>query len=123
MSKEMTAVEYLKTARRICESYRCGDCPLAIKDGDNIFYCKNPMSSREVKNPEEAVAIVQKWAEEHPIKTRQSEFLKIFPNTSKYYNGFLNICPVLVGEKSDYDRKMEINCIECRKKFWLTEVE
>lgn len=28
---------------------------------------------------EEAVAIVEKWSAEHPKKTRQSEFLKIFP--------------------------------------------
>lgn len=76
----------------------------------------------------EAAALVtveaaEKWAAEHPIKTRQSEFLKLFPYARvKKANGLPMASPC------DLDGKLagkcgRIPCLECRKKFWLTEVE
>ncbi len=40
-----------------------------------------------------SVKYVEQWAAEHPIKTRQSEFLKHYPDARILF-GYLNICPL-----------------------------
>ena len=70
-----------------------------------------------------AVKFVERWAAEHPAKTRQSEFLKLFPYARvKKANGLPIVSPC------DLDVKLAgkcegIPCQECWKKFWLAEVE
>lgn len=53
-------------------------------------------------------------------KTRQSEFLKIFPK-SKMCDGVIFACPInltdFVGCRNYSD------CVECKKDFWMTEVK
>lgn len=68
-----------------------------------------------------AVEYVEQFDDMHPIKTRQSEFLKLFPN-AQTDSGCLNACPM------DVFGNMGINCnkrtcFECKKEFWLAEVE
>lgn len=56
----------------------CTKCPLSSKNNgtsENLS-CAN----LEIHYPEKAVAIVQKWSDEHPQKTYLSEFLKNYPN-------------------------------------------
>lgn len=80
-----------------------------------------------VKHPEEAVAIVEQWAKEHPRKTRQSEFLKLFPRVDMTADGVIAFCPenmdstfvCPIKERDCYDPE----CGDCRKKCWLEEVE
>lgn len=78
------------------------------------------------RHPDEAVAIVERWAKEHPRKTRQSEFLKMFPRAGRGEDGLIVFCP------EDFDPKFECPlkrgsghdlCGECRKNYWLEEVE
>ena len=60
----MDAVEYVKQRERMCEHYvHCGDCPVGDYQG-----CT---SLNEIPN---LVPIVEQWAKEHPVKTRQDEF-------------------------------------------------
>lgn len=68
-----------------------------------------------------AVEYVEQLDDMHPIKTRQSEFLKLFPN-AQTDSGCLNACPM------DVFGNMGINCnkrtcFECKKEFWLAEAE
>ena len=115
MSKEMTAIEYLKEKRRMCRTIKwCDNCPM-----NSVVNNENMCAWIELKNPEEAVAIVQKWAEEHPIKTRQSEFLKIFPGV-KMTNGYIGLCPRIPDERLPCLSSK--SCAECRKDFWLAEM-
>lgn len=70
----MDAVEFLRTAYRMCDTYsECDSCPAAC---NSCFV--NPIDRR--RNPDGVVAAVENWAKDHPVKTRQSEFLKMFPN-------------------------------------------
>ena len=74
---------------------------------------------------DKANEIILKWCEEHPIKTRQSEFLKMFPNVC-IYKGAINICPCTID--SDYDCKskekyVDFDCTGCKKEYWLAEVD
>ena len=114
----MDAVEYVKQRERMCDYYvNCGDCPAGNYDG-----CA---SLDEIPN---LVPIVEKWAKEHPVKTRQSELLKLFPEANMMCDECLNICPAqLSSECRDketggcYDTGMD--CIKCKRDFWLKEIE
>nr|DAK79353.1 MAG TPA: hypothetical protein [Caudoviricetes sp.] len=74
-------------------------------------------------DPVIAVGIVEKWSEQHPRRTRQSVFLKQWPMAVKDCDGviFLDSCRVDVRAKSaDCVWK---TCSECRREFWMQEVE
>ena len=110
----MDAVEYVKQRERMCDHYgHCGDCPAG-----NYERCA---SLKEIPN---LVPIVEKWAKEHPVKTRQSEFLKMFPDASVGYNGTLVICPSQADTKAVSECiRSERNCDKCKRDFWLKEIE
>ena len=82
----------------------------------------NPALSGKKNHPEEAVAIVEQWAKEHPAKTRQSEFLKHYPDARILAHGCLNVCPMNVCSDTGINCNAQ-PCIECKKAFWLAEVE
>ena len=110
----MDAVEFLKALGRLCNNYLCGDnCPL-------IDSCDDESDNGYVRK----VQIVEQWAKEHPVKTRQSEFLKMFPNASVGYNGTLVICPSQADTKAVAECvRSERNCDKCKRDFWLKEIE
>lgn len=72
--------------------------------------------------PEEVVGLVEEWSKAHPVKTRQSEFLKQFPNAKLDIDGVLAIRPCDIDSKyctdDDYLRK----CGACAGDYWLAEV-
>lgn len=112
----MDAVEFLKERTRMCNFYmsRCMNCP-----GNKVAYCATLCATAI-----ELVPIVEQWAKEHPVKTRQSEFLKMLPNASVGYNGALVICPSQADAKAITECvRSEINCDKCKRDFWLTEIK
>lgn len=119
----MDAVEFLKMKKRMCESYvgSCRGCPIRDAKHEKCMSCEKYM--REY--PVETVAIVEKWLAEHPIKTRQSEFLKLFPDAKLDSNGISMIAPCHIEANlrdSEMCGKMT-SCPECRKAYWGEEVE
>lgn len=63
--------------------------------------------------PEKAIAIVQKWSDEHPQRTYLSELLKNYPNISLEDNGTPNFCPYRLGLMSIDDCRKDHNCVKC----------
>ena len=114
----MDAVKFTRTAMRMCNDYysKCWSCPA----GDDTS-CKLD-SSYSAISAEEKVAIVEQWAERHPVKTRQSEFLKHYPGAQITIDGFLHACPMEVFSDTGINCSAQ-TCTECRKKFWLAEAE
>ena len=116
----MDAVEFLKTVNRLCKNQSgCEKC-LICENGT----CMAGFGDVSVKSIDETVSKVEQWAKDHPVKTRQSEFLKMFPNARIDDSGVLIFCPKefsQVGARSTYCEKHE-NCKECRKDYWLAEV-
>lgn len=113
----MDAVEFLKTLGRMC-NVECTKCEFQ-KRRSNFESC----SYWQETHPEEAVAIVEQWAKEHPIKTRQSEFLEHYPSARRILaHGCLNACPMDVFKDADINCNAQ-PCHECKKDFWLAEVE
>ena len=111
----------------MCEAMNshCEKCGLSYTNNKTDRVCGDFIK----RHPEEAVAIVEKWSKEHPRKTRQSEFLKMFPN-AQIFEGVLKIEPCeLIDSKLNseechsYDEFGLSGCYECRKNYWLEEVE
>lgn len=78
-------------------------------------------------DPVMAVEIVEKWSEQHPRRTRKSVFLEQYPEARIFEGGTLCACPVLFSSEyrnayggcaSPYG-----SCAECRREFWMQEVE
>lgn len=93
----MDAVEYLKEKNRICRKYGefpgdCFECPIGNDSGG----CQAGVFENQKVTEEMLVQIVERWAAEHPKKTRQYE----------NENGCDNI-----------------PCRDCKEKYWLAEVE
>lgn len=115
----MNAVEYIKNLRRLCESQAdCPECPLHENcKEDGYVYCIADVS----EYVEKAVQIVEQWAKYHPVKTRQSEFLKLFQNAViDEDDEILCIRPCDIDERIGCTN--EKGCDGCRRKYWLTEV-
>lgn len=111
----MDAVEFVKTVNRLCKNLRCKECPV-YKEG----ICTVGFDDYSVKSIEETVSKVEQWAKGHPVKTRQSEFLKMFPNAD-FCRDVINILPCSV-EKGMSKCCSDKRCDECRRKYWLAEV-
>ena len=76
----------------------------------------------------EIVDQVEQWAKEHPAKTRQSEFLKQWPDAEISDDGLLSIAPCqlnveLLQCESQEDCEKRGVCDECCRDFWLKEIE
>ena len=81
----------------------------------------------EPKGPEKMVAIVEQWAADPPTKTRQSVFLELFPKAALAKDGVLTICPNAFSPVYKDERgrcKLPYaECDNCRREFWIAEVE
>ena len=123
----MKPQDFLKERRRLCSSVckttPCEGCPLEHTP------CTEDLTSLKPEDFAKLYDIVDKWSDEHPAKTRQSEFLKMFPNarTLKCYDEkqvCIDICPNSVyGDKINSDDCLYTRCVECKKKFWLTPID
>lgn len=84
----MNAVEFLKEERRMCESYgeNCVKCPFC-----DTRRCTILLEADE--ELEKTVAIVEQWSKGHPINTRQSVFLKQYPEAHIGDDGVLQMLP------------------------------
>ena len=77
---------------------------------------------------EEIVSRVEKWAKEHPVKTRQDEFFHQWPDAEIGYDGLPTVAPCqlnieLLQCESQKDCEERGVCDKCRRDFWLKEIE
>lgn len=116
----MDFMECLKTEQRMCKYYKlnCRECPLSSYNNGTYAGCSAFMRL----NPEKYVEIIKKWVEEHPRKTRQSEFLKMFPN-AELEDGVLMIAPCIIDTRVTKAGCEGLpGCIECAKEYWTEEI-
>ena len=125
----MDAVEFLKEAKRYCEW-----CKNTTQDGkkrlcDACYFEKlNDIFNLHSMAYCKFVETVEKWAKEHPVKTRQSEFLKQWPDAEMGDDGLPSIAPCqlnveLLQCESQDDCENRGVCGKCRCDFWLKEIE
>lgn len=113
----MEAVEFFKTVNRLCKNQGCNICPVA-KEG----CCMVGFDDDSIKSIEETVSKVEQWAKDHPVKTRQSEFLKKFQNAKIGKDGVLIIYPCAVEKRLSRTKCGGMFCDDCRREYWLEEV-
>lgn len=104
----------LRDYGRMCLKPNCYDCRIGEKGGFNVG-CQRWIS----EHPEEAAEIIEKWAAEHPVKTRQDLFLEHYPKSKP-----LHICPndIEYVINPDCDNRDYGVCMDCVNKYWSQEV-
>ena len=94
----------IKDLKRMCEEYYyCMGCPLFYLEGCIMLY----------RLPSNLDDIVDKWVEEHPLKTYAHDFLKKFPNAQLDSYGAPRACVNAIYGLGDCS-KSEISGIICR---------
>ena len=92
----------------------CSNCPLCSVNNNKGLSC----TGFEMLYPEKAIALVQKWSDEHSQKTFVTEFLKNYPRAVVNGDGIPNsVCPYDLGLMNKHDCRK--TCIEC----WNQPVE
>lgn len=72
--------------------------------------------------PENIVKDLEEWCKEHQTKTRQSEFIKEWPDTALDCDGVVAIAPCTLSKEHRDMNCDYMDCAECRKAFWSQEV-
>lgn len=114
----MDAVKFLQERARMCNSFP-PDC-----EGCRVNEKKTVMSVCYLwmfENAERAVKIVEEWSAAHPRKTRQSVFLEQWPEAMRDREDMLSVCPQYLDRKLKCRR--DDGCGDCRREFWMQEVE
>lgn len=113
MNEEATIFDYV----RLCEKTEtCSKCALDAKNNGYNVRCEDLINFY----PDDANKIILDWSKAHPVKTRQSEFLKHYPNV-KMSDGVIDICPKRLN--IDFICIHGMKCKDCLKGYWSKEVE
>lgn len=111
----MDAVEFLKAIKQM------------LSAGASNSTVQKYISAYKKNDCEGMVKAAEQWAAEHPVKTRQSEFLKQWPEAALSKDGAIAICPLAISAAYRHgngacNKGNSDTCADCKKKFWLAEV-
>ena len=118
----MEALEFLKERKRMCRSFggSCTGCPC-----EKVRCALNSLTSDD--DYKRIVAAVEEWSAAHPRKTRQSVFLEQWPEARIGDDGVLQIypCSISASHRNALGNcaTMGSECPDCRREFWMQEVE
>ena len=106
----MDAVDFIKQVRR-----------MGKQKGEAICFKLEEIDT-------EIVERVEQWAKEHPVKTRQSEFLKMWPDAEIGDDGLPSVAPCQLYKDMEEKDENGVCCKNggcgiCRRDFWLKEIE
>ena len=101
---------------RMCRAnvHKCEKCPL--------WDYKCVIFTMDDTDTDKANKIILNWCKEHPVETIQDRFLKMFPKMQVDNDGVSVCCPKRVDKDFKSDMK-GLTCDECRKEYWLAEVD
>lgn len=118
----MEVKEFAKQLKRMCNCYDVCDKKCELYNPFCVGHIIRIFSDEEI---ESAVNIVEEWSKENSVKTRQSVFLEQYPETELGIDGVIEICPSRVSAtyRRDTGPCTDSNCIDCRREFWMQEVE
>ena len=112
----MDVVEFFKTVNRLCKNQSgCEKCPV-YKNG---IGCMVDFDDDAIKSIDETVSKVEQWAKDHPVKTRQSEFLKMFPNADI---DCILPCDLYKNLKRGHCHDDDVGCFYCKQDYWNEEL-
>lgn len=119
----MDAVKFVKEYLRMCAKFSCcEECPAFMTD-----FCSENADEQSPESAEKIVALIEEWSAAHPRKTRQSVFLEQWPEARIESDGMPSICPVVLSKSYSVEKCPNIItqkiCADCRREFWMQEVE
>lgn len=122
----MDAVKFVEERNRMCKSFgpKCKGCPASNANEDELWGCA--VAQESTLDATAQIAIVEEWSAAHPRKTRQSVFLEHYPEARLDEYGVLRFCPSDISaahRNSVGCGYPELRCTDCRRKFWMQEVE
>lgn len=121
----MDAVKFIKERNRMCKSFcdGCKECP-AFNVCEDDLCCA--VAQESTLDATDQIAMIEDWSAAHPRKTRQSVFLEHYPEARLDEYGVLRFCPSDISaahRNSGGCGYPEQRCTDCRRKFWMQEVE
>lgn len=115
----MDAVKFVKEYLRMCGKFSdCEECPAFMTD-----FCTANVEEQSQETAGEVVRVVEEWSAAHPRKTRQSVFLEQWPNCMMGNDGVVRMCPRNVDKMHACNALLFAGCTDCRREFWMQEVE
>ena len=94
---------YVAETIRVCRIYRdCSDCPFETND-----VCPRSIFDGDIERAKRAIAALQKWTDEHLVRTRLDDLNEKYPNYRFYEN---DKCPDIRPSVFGYCD----NCLYCR---------
>lgn len=96
--------------KRYCQNVTCEKCEIFKNDND-CFY------SISSDNLDYCNKVIVEWCASHPVKTRKTEFMKLFPNCHLDEAGY----PIFCVQNCD-GTVVCTRCKDCIPKFWDKEV-
>ena len=128
----MDVLEYEKARIRMCRTMilkegGCEACPLFNGLKRRCGFAASIAENMDENAIRKNIDIVIKWSKDHPVKTRQREFLKLFPNADMQRINTLFPCVMDQTIRPARCVKYEMfssprKCVECRKDYWNEEV-
>ena len=120
----MDTVKFIEERNRMCKSFDagCKGCPAFNVCEYELCCAVGQLSTLDATAQ---IAIVEEWSAAHPRKTRQSVFLEQYPNARPADDGVLTFCP----KRFDFHISCLAEChslkkcSDCRREFWMQEVE
>ena len=101
-----------------------------IEERDRMYEVARQAPSlcyRHEKSAEEIVREVEEWSAAHPRKTRQDVFLEQCPEAYLDMHGLMLLCPMTISaahrDGSGLCAYPDRECGDCRREFWMQEVE
>lgn len=122
----MDTVKFIEERNRMCKSFNdgCKGCP-AFNVCEDEPYCA--VDQESTLDATAQIAMVEEWSAAHPRKTHQSVFLEQYPETILDEHGVILICPTALSSahrnSSGGCNNLIFLCDDCRREFWMQEVE
>ena len=115
----MEAIKFMKELKRYCDATSCEDCEAG-------YACNGIPAHLEDVDILESIEFIEKWSNEHPRETRQSEFLKLYPTATLNEEDIICILPCQLYKelhKGCESCKYEDAEGGCEKAYWLEEID
>lgn len=121
----MDTVKFIEERNRMCKSFDagCKGCPAFNACEHELSCAVGQLSTLDATNQ---IDIVEAWSAAHPRKTRQSVFLEQWPEANVDDYGVLKMCPAISTSHRNAHggcANIGVKCSDCRREFWMQEVE
>lgn len=86
-------IDFFAEAKRHCDSRTACEADAANKEQCPMFgVCDRPLTEICVEDAIKAIEILQKWSDEHPVKTYAQDFFEKFPKAQSNSDGTPFVC-------------------------------